>query len=94
MPHAKSLQLYLTLCNPMDWSLTDFSAHGILQTKILEWVPCPPPWDLPDPGIEPTPLRSPALAGGFFTTITTWEAIYLYIYMQNITKIFIELALL
>ena len=74
MPHAKSLQLYLTLCNPMDWSLTDFSAHGILQTKILEWVPCPPPWDLPDPGIEPTPLRSPALAGGFFTTITTWEA--------------------
>ena len=28
-------------------------------------MPCPPPGDLPDPGIEPA---SPALAGGFFTT--------------------------
>ena len=27
-----------------------------------------PPGDLPDPGIEPTFLVSPALAGGFFTT--------------------------
>ena len=30
--------------------------------------------DLPDPGIEPVSLISPALAGGFFTTSTTWEA--------------------
>ena len=29
---------------------------------------------LPDPGIELTSLVSPALAGGFFTTSTTWEA--------------------
>ena len=29
-------------------------------------LPCPPPGDLPDPGIEPTSLMSPALAGGFF----------------------------
>ena len=35
---------------------------------------CPPPGDLPDPGIEPTSLISPALAGGFFFTIlATWE---------------------
>ena len=27
-----------------------------------------PPGDLPDPGIEPELLASPALAGGFFTT--------------------------
>ena len=27
---------------------------------------CPPPEDLPDPGIESTSLKSPALAGGFF----------------------------
>ena len=26
------------------------------------------------PGIEPTTLSSPVLAGGFFTTIATWEA--------------------
>ena len=31
-------------------------------------------WDLPDPGIEPVSLMSPALTGGFFTTSTTCEA--------------------
>ena len=30
-------------------------------------LPFPPPGDLPDPGIEPASLESPALAGGFFT---------------------------
>ena len=30
---------------------------------------------LPDPGIKPMSLMSPALAGGFFTTSTTWEAL-------------------
>ena len=42
-----------------------------------EWwigLPFPPPKDLPDAGIEPEPLMSPALAGGFFTTSATWEA--------------------
>ena len=34
----------------------------------------PTPGDLPDPGNELTSLLSPALAGGFFTTSTTWEA--------------------
>ena len=32
--------------------------------------------DLPDPGIKPVPLTSPALAGGFFTTSSTWEDPY------------------
>ena len=31
-------------------------------------LPFAPPGDLPDPGIQPTSLASPALAGGFFTT--------------------------
>ena len=35
--------------------------------------PFPSPGDLPDPGIEPASLVSPALAGGFFTTWATWE---------------------
>ena len=34
----------------------------------------PPPGDLPDPGIEPVSLTSPALAGAFFTTSATREA--------------------
>ena len=32
------------------------------------------PGDLPNLGIEPLSLTSPALAGGFFTTCATWEA--------------------
>ena len=35
---------------------------------------CPPPGDLPDPGNQTHISYSPALAGGFFTTSTTWEA--------------------
>ena len=32
---------------------------------------CPPPGNLPDPGIELMSLMPPALASGFFTTSTT-----------------------
>ena len=37
-------------------------------------LPCPPPGNLSDPGIEPISFMSPALAGRFFTTSTTWES--------------------
>ena len=36
-------------------------------------LPFPPPGDLPEPGIQPTSLISPALAGWFFTSSVTWE---------------------
>ena len=35
-------------------------------------LPCPPPGDLPNSGIEPIFLTPPALTGRFFTTSTTW----------------------
>ena len=35
-------------------------------------LPCSPPGDLPDSGIELLSLKSPALAGGFLTTSATW----------------------
>ena len=38
---AKSLQLCLTLCDPMDCRLPDSSVRGILQARILEWVAMP-----------------------------------------------------
>ena len=67
-------QSCLTLCNPMDFSPPGSSVHGIIQARILEWVAMPSSRDLPDPGIELVSLMSPALAGGFFTTSTTWHA--------------------
>ena len=72
---AKSLQLCPTLCDPMDCSPLGSSVHGIPQARILEWVAVSYSRDLPDIGTEPKSLTSPALAGGFFTSLATWEAI-------------------
>ena len=47
---------------------------GFSRQEFWSELPYPPPGDLPYPGIKPTSLMSPALAGGSFTTSTTWEA--------------------
>ena len=47
---------------------TEFSSQ-----EYWSGLPCPPPGDLLDPGIEPMSLKSPTFAGGFFTTNVTWE---------------------
>ena len=47
---------------------------------ILEGVPTP--GDLPNPGIEPASLVSPALAGSFFTTSATWEAPFVSLFIN------------
>ena len=62
--------------------------HGLQPARLL----CP--WDssgkntgvvdLPDPGIKPEPLASPALTGRFFTTSTTWEALYVQWFCPNL----------
>ena len=45
-------------------------AVGFSRQEYWSGLPCPPSGGLPDPGIEPTPLTSPASAGRFFTTST------------------------
>ena len=50
---AKVAQSFPTLCNP-----TNYTVHGILQARILEWVAFPFSRGFSHPGIEP---RSPAL---------------------------------
>ena len=47
---------------------------GFHRPEYWSGLLCPPPGDLPDPGIEPMSLMSPALAGGFFTTGAPWKA--------------------
>ena len=47
---------------------------GFSRQEYQSGLPCPPPGDLPDPGIELASLESPALAGRFFTNSATWEA--------------------
>jgi len=58
----------------MDCSPPGSSVLGILQARVLERVACPPPGDLPHPGIKPASLMSPILTGRLFTTSTTQKA--------------------
>ena len=61
----------------MDCSLPGSSVHGIIQQEYRSGSPCPPPGELPDPGIKTASPMSPALAVGLFATGTTWEALQL-----------------
>ena len=79
---VQSLQLCLTLCNPMDCSPPGSSIREILQ-GYWSGLPCPPPGDLPDLRIKPESVTFPALAGRFFTTNATWEVHYV---MNTINK--------
>ena len=53
------VQSCLTLCNPIDYSPEGSSVHGILQTRILEWVAISFSENLPGPEIEPESPESP-----------------------------------
>ena len=87
---AKLLQSCLTLCDPMDCSLPGYSVHGDSPSKntgvgchfLLQGI-------FPAQGLNPFPLRLPALAGGFFTTGTTWEA-HIYVYKDSKIHIHID----
>ena len=57
------LELSVTL-----WTVARQAPLSTGFPRKLEWLPSPPPVDLPGPGMEPTSLECPALAGGFFTT--------------------------
>ena len=72
---AKLFQSCPILCDPMDCTPPDSSVHGICHAGILQWVAVPSSRGSSNPGIKPLALMSPALAGRFFTTSATWEAL-------------------
>ena len=49
-------------------------SKGFFRQEYWSELLCSPPGDLPDPGITPASLMSPALAGEFFTTSAIWES--------------------
>ena len=66
---------HVWLCDPMDCRPPGSSlSMGFSRQEYWSGLPCPPPGGLPNPGIKPKSLTSPALAGGFSTTSITWEA--------------------
>ena len=66
LSHFSHVQLFVTL-----WTVASQAPLSMAFSGQEYWseLPCPPPRDLPNPGIEPESLASPALAGGFFTTM-------------------------
>ena len=59
--HAKSLQSCPTLCNPVHCSPLGFSVYGFSRQEYWSGLPCPPPGDLLDTGIETTSPAALAL---------------------------------
>ena len=59
------------------WTVACQALLSMVFSRQVYWsgMSCPPPGYLPDPGIKPTSLMSLALAGRFFTTSATWEAL-------------------
>ena len=69
LSHFSHVQLFATL-----WIVTWQTplSMGFSRQEYWDGLPFPTPGNLPEPQIEPMSLISPALAGGFFTTSTTW----------------------
>ena len=63
LSHFSHVQLFVT-----PWTITHQAPPSMGFSKYWSELPCLPPRDLPNPGIKPMSLTSPALAGGFFTT--------------------------
>ena len=70
--HFSHVWLFVT-----EWTVAHQAplSTGFSRQDYWSGQPCPPPGDLPNPGIEPTSLMSPALVGRSFTTSATWEAL-------------------
>ena len=80
--HFSCVQLFVTLwtiaCQPP-------LSVGFSSQEYWSGLPRSPPGGLPDPGIQLTCFTSPALAGRFFTTSTTWEALVLSTVIWNLS---------
>ena len=77
------LQMNHCVCSVMFNSLWPYGQAPLSMefSRQEYWsrLPFPTPMNLPDPGIKPTFLPSPALAGRFFTAGVTWNPTFLYI---------------
>ena len=72
MSHFSYVQFFVT-----PWTVAHQAPLSMVfsRQEYRSGLTCPSPGHLPDPGIEPTSLTTPTLAGGFFATSITWEAL-------------------
>ena len=68
------VRLFVTHTDLWTLALQAALSMGFSKQEYCSGLPCPPPGNLPDPGIESASFMSLALAGRFFTTSATLEA--------------------
>ena len=62
---------------------------GFPRQEYWNGLPCPPPEDLPNPGIKAAFLMSSAFAGRFFMTSATWEARVVAVQLLSCVQVFV-----
>ena len=79
LSHFSCVQFFAIL-----WSVAHQAplSMGFSRQEYWSGLSFPSPGDLPDPGIKPASLKSPALAGRFFTTMATWECSYYHMFVM------------
>ena len=73
LSHFSRVQRFVT---PLTIACQASLSMGFFRQEYWSWLSCPPPVDLPDPGIKPMSPASRALAGRFFTMSTPWGVVY------------------
>ena len=75
-PHRVWVRIHKKLSAKVLFEISQRNSYCTLVSRQEYWsgLPFPSPQDHPNPGIKPSSLASPTLAGGFFTTSITWEA--------------------
>ena len=70
LSHFSHVRLFVT-----SWTvaLQALLSMGFFRQEYWSGLSFSSPGDLPDPGLKPASLMSPALASGFFTTTASWE---------------------
>ena len=65
LSHSSHVQPLATL-----WTISCHAplSMGFSRQEYWTGLPCPPPGNLPDPGLKPASSVIPCIAGGFFTT--------------------------
>ena len=71
LSHFSRVRLFATL-----WMVAHQAplTMGFSRQEYWRGLPCPPPGDLPHPGMEAESLKSPPLTGEFLTASAAWEA--------------------
>ena len=85
LSHFSQVQLFATL-----WTVTPQVplSMGFSRQEYCHELRCPPPGNLPDPGIEPASLTSPAMAGVSLPLVTLTLTLVKFSWLGELVPVF------